>query len=69
LPLVTGAPSSIISDFSTLTKSARGDDDAIAVKSSIIISQAKFCSKQFKWGRDLMEDDPHSGRHSDVITD
>ena len=38
LPLVTGAPISIISDFSTLMKSARGDDDAIAVKSSIIIS-------------------------------
>lgn len=31
--------------------------------------QVKFWSKQFKWGRDSVEDDPRSGRPSDVITD
>ena len=31
--------------------------------------QVNFCSKQFKWGRGSAEDDPRSGRTSDVITD
>jgi len=31
--------------------------------------QVKFLSKQFKWGRDSVGDDPRFGRPSDVITD
>ena len=31
--------------------------------------QVKFWSKQCKWGRYSLEDDPRSGRPSDVITD
>jgi len=31
--------------------------------------QVKFWSKQFKWGRDSVDDDFRSGRPSDVITD
>jgi len=31
--------------------------------------QAKFWSKQFKWGRNSTQDDPHAGRPSDATTD
>jgi len=31
--------------------------------------QVKDWSKQFKWGRDSVEDNPRSDRPSDVITD
>jgi len=32
-------------------------------------NQVKFWSKQFRWGRDSVEDDQCSGRPSDMITD
>jgi len=29
----------------------------------------KFCTKQFKWGRDSIEDDPHNGRPVDATSE